>query len=183
MGFRRTSTVERNRRTVLILYNEKYFDRYFKVVGLAQLPAIAVVAWVLFHFAKYIHSRWLRITARAATSLFLAIASALLMFLAFVQLSCSKHSQFYSPDRKRVMVISYIGQGALGIDYASIFIRPRWNLFAKRVFHGEAQWDFQLHKLASPEFRWLDNSHLVIGYDGEAVCEDRAYDIEITCVK
>lgn len=104
-------------------------------------------------------------------------------FFAIVQLGCSEHAQIYSPDGKHVLVVSYIGQGALGADYANIFVRPRWSPFAKSIFHGEAQWDFKLKKLASPEIKWIDNSHLVIGYYGDATCEGHADNIKIICAK
>jgi hypothetical protein len=144
---------------------------------------LPVFGWILLHVAKHIHRRWLRIPARAIAAVFLATTTALVMFLSLVELGCSKHSQLYSSDGKHVLVISYIGQGALGADYANIFIRSRWSPFAKRIFHGEAQWDFKLNKLTSPEVKWLDNSHLIISKYTDAMCENHAGNVEINCVK
>jgi hypothetical protein len=165
------------------LYNKKYFMDISELWSWLALLLVPVGGWILFHFAKYIRRRWLRTSARAIASVFLALSFVILMLLVLVELGCSEHSQIYSPDRRRVLVVSYTGQGALGADYASISIRPRWSPFAKRIFSGEAQWDFKLHKLASPELKWLDNSRLSIRYYGDATCERRAENIEIICVK
>jgi hypothetical protein len=105
------------------------------------------------------------------------------MLFLLVQVACSEHSHLYSPDGMHVLVVSYVGSGALGADYANISIRPRWSPFAKQIFSGEAAWDFKAKKLASPEFKWLDNSHLVVGHFGEAVCQGYAEGVRITCVK
>jgi hypothetical protein len=87
-------------------------------------PTVGLIA---FHFAKYIHSQRLRIPVRMVTAAFFAVAAGLLMLVALVQLGCSEHARLYSPDGKHVLVISYIGQGALGADYANASVRSRWS--------------------------------------------------------
>lgn len=150
----------------------------------SRFLSVPAAGWALFYYAKHIQRRWIRISARAVASLTLVLSFVIAVILLLVQLSCAKNSQSYSPDGKYVVVISYIGQGALGADYASIFIRRRWSLDATRIFYGEAQWDFKLDRLGSPELKWPDNTHLLInGYHGQARCESRVDGIQITCVQ
>jgi hypothetical protein len=123
------------------------------------------------------------VAARVVASVSFTMTFALLMLFSFVEVGCSKHAQFYSPDGTEVLVVSYVEGGALGADYATVCIRSRWSPFATRVFNGEAAWDFRQNRLASPECKWVDNSHLVIAYYGEANCQDFVGHIQIRCVR
>ena len=102
--------------------------------------------------------------------------------LLLTQTGCAKHARIDSPDGKYALDVSYAGQGALGADYANVVLRSRSSDFELRIFHGEAQWDFNKDVLAWPQIKWIDNSHIAIGpFYGEATCEVRAENIQITC--
>lgn len=141
-----------------------------------------LAGWSLFRLAKYIHYRWLRIPARTLAWLFIAGSSLLVGLFVLVQLGCTRHARIWSPDGTHAVVISFIGQGALGADFANLSIRHGWSPFANRIYQGEAQWDFKNGKLVSPECRWLDNTHLVIrNFNESARCETHAGNIAVFC--
>jgi len=98
-----------------------------------------------------------------------------------VELTCSHHTRFWSPDGTQAVVVSFVGQGALGADNAKLYLRHRWSPLSTLIYNGEAGWDFSHGTLEWPECRWLDKSRLLIRHVGPGNCEPRAGSVTVLC--
>lgn len=136
--------------------------------------------------------KWLRISLRTIASVCFVLSIVLVLILTIVLVSCTRHAPpIYSPDGRHVAVLGYAMQGALGENYATVDIRPRWIPWAANVYSGLGNWDFKNDKPRDPEVRWLNNADLLIRYyddrtlgggrGGPAICIDRIGDIKIVC--
>jgi hypothetical protein len=148
------------------------------------LPLSAI--WMIFRTARRIRFRWLRVSIRAVASSVLVCGLLFVCLLFMFELGCSKHPpSIYSPDGSRLAVLSYILQGALGDDYATVSVRSRWVPWAQPVYHGVGAWDFKQNRPADPEVRWVDRSHLLIRSlflrREYTACLDRIGDIHVIC--
>jgi hypothetical protein len=145
----------------------------------------------LLHFGKYLQRRWLRWATKSVATFGALICTAFFGLLILGEVGCTKHTAIYSPTGEHVAVVTFLGQGALGDDYAVVRARPRWRPYAVIVYQGLGGWDFKKNVLDNPEIRWLDESHLLIRYfddrtgnegrGGRAICRDHLDEIEIRC--
>ena len=52
-------------------------------------------------------------------------------------------SALYFPDRRHLAIISYVSQGALGDDYATVRVPRSWVPWASVAYRGVGSWDFK----------------------------------------
>jgi hypothetical protein len=157
----------------------------WRYLFLGLLPFVALLILVL---ARYIKPHWIRVSIRTVASLVAIPAGLVLLLLCLAQSACVYHSSpIYSPDGNHVALVTVYGQGALGVDYASVSVRRAWIPIATEVYDGIGAWPGSFS--VSPEVRWLDASHLLIRYSdprhdeagGPHLCEDNFGSVQIVC--
>jgi len=156
----------------------------------ALLPSIPLLA--ITHSSS-IKVGWIRTLLRTVSSLLIIPAALLFLMLCLAQSACvRRNSPIYSPDGKHLALVQFVGQGALGDDYGSVYVRRSWLPIRATVYEGLGAWDSKHHQVGGPEVRWLDSSHLMIRYwddraigDGRgapAICKGEVGLIKIVCV-
>jgi hypothetical protein len=157
-----------------------------EAIAFSKFLLPVAVSWMIFRIAKRVRYRWLRISIKTVASVFLVCSVFLVLLLMLVSVGCSKRAPpMYSPDGHHVAVRTYIFQGALGYDYATVYLRSRWIPWTKIAYSGVGIWDFSTDKPSDPEVRWLDGTHLSIKYydhsGAAATCVNRIEEIQIVC--
>jgi hypothetical protein len=157
-----------------------------EVLAFSKFLLPLAVSWMIFRIAKRVRYRWLRISIKTVASAFLICSVFLVFLLLMVSVGCSKRATpMYSPDGRHVAVRTYMFQGALGYDYATVYLRSRWIPWAKTAYSGVGIWDFSSDKPSEPQVRWLDGMHLLIKYHDHpgatATCVNRIEEVQIVC--
>jgi hypothetical protein len=75
--------------------------------------------------------------------------------------------------------MNYVLGGVFSEDYANIFLRSSWSLNSEKLYHGPGGWDYKRNGPASPEVRWLDNTHLLILNPPTALLHDHVGNVWI----
>jgi hypothetical protein len=164
-----------------------------EALSLAKFFLPLLASWVIFRFAKRIQVRWLRLSVRTFSSVFVTASAVLVLVVSVAWVGCTERaSPIYSPDRRHLAVMTYALQGALGDDYANVDVRSRWIPWATNVYSGLGSWDFKRNTPGDPEVRWLDSAHLLIRYYDDrtgnegrggppAKCLSRAGEVQVVC--
>jgi hypothetical protein len=157
-----------------------------EVLSFSKFLLPVAVSWTIFRIAKRVRYRGLRISIKTIASAFLVCSVFLVLLVLMVSGGCSKRAPLmYSPDGRHVVIRTYIFQGALGYDYATVYLRSRWIPWAKIAYSGVGIWDFRTDKPSEPDVRWLDSTHLSIKYydhqGGTATCVNRIEEVQIVC--
>jgi hypothetical protein len=176
-----------------LLYNAKWkFMDISQAVSISKFFVPLAASWIIFRMAKRIRARWIRLSIRTVSSVLVGISALLVMLVSVASVGCSRYAApIYSPDGRYLAVPTYALQGALGDDYATVGVRPRWRPWATNVYSGLGSWNFAEKKPGNPEVRWLDSAHLLIRYrdgrtgtegrGGPPKCLSEAEDVQIVC--
>ena len=139
-----------------------------QAVSISKFFVPLAASWIIFRSAKRIPARWLRLSIKTVSSVFVGISAVLVLVVSVASVGCSRYAApIYSPDRRHLVVRTYALEGALGDDYATVGVRPRWRPWATSVYSGFGNWNFAEEKPGDPEVRWLDSAHLLIRYRDE----------------
>lgn len=139
-----------------------------QAVSISKFFVPLAASWTIFRIAKRIRMRWLRLSIRTVSSVLVGISAVLVLLVSVASVGCSRYAAaIYSPDGRHLAVPTYALQGALGDDYATVGVRPRWRPWATQVYSGLGSWNFAENKPGDPEVRWLDSAHLLIRYRDE----------------
>lgn len=152
------------------------------------------LAWVLLlclpvlgvRLSRSFKNAWMRRSGTFVSSVLLVPASLLFLLLCVAQVGCTKRVSLPSPSGKHRALLEFGAQGALGADFANIYVRQSWWPVAQHVFQGFGNWSPDPHN-RSPEVQWLDDSHLLIQYwgdinqGGSVTCRQRAGTVEVEC--
>ena len=163
-----------------------------EILSLAKFFLPAFVACAIYLVAMRVRPRWLRFSIKSFASVLFGIGMLLVFVLVVVQAGCTmRPPPLYSLDRRHFAIISYVSQGALGGDYATVRVRRSLVPWASVAYNGPASWDFKNNKPGDPEVRWLDSVHLLIRYydyrsgtggEGQpAVCRSQIGAVKIIC--
>ena len=160
-------------------------DRFLGWLLFVSIPA---AAWAFFGVSKHLGDPGFRFFVRLVTSGIGLITGAFLLLAVLTESSCTRHASLPSPDRRRIAVVDFAGQGALGDDYATVSVHASWSPLSVEAYHGGGGWDFTNETLKYPEVHWIDNSRLSIRFWGAPLsangwgCDkQRIADIEIVC--
>ena len=139
-----------------------------QAVSISKFFVPLAASWIIFRSAKPIRGQRLRLSIRTVSSVLVGISGVLVLFVSVASVGCSRYAApIYSPDRRHLAVRTYALQGALGDDYATVGVRPRWRPWATSVYSGLGNWNFAEKRPVDPEVRWLDSTHLLIRYRDE----------------
>jgi hypothetical protein len=152
-----------------LLYNAKWkFMDISQAVSISKFFVPLAASWMIFRSAKRIRARWLRLSIRTVSSVLVGISAVLVLLVSVASVGCSRYgAPIYSPDGRHLAVRTYVLQGVLGDDYATVGVRPRWRPWATGVYSGLGNWNFAEKKPGDPEVRWLNSAHLLIRYRDE----------------
>ena len=129
------------------------------VAGLVAILAIATCIRVRRIAARGLRLLLVGVTAVLAVSA-VVVAGASIFFYA----NYTRHlGPLGSPDHQHVVIVTYTVNDGTGTDEVEVAVRHVWSPYAHRVYAGPAQYE---HNAATPEpeLRWIDNTHLEIGY-------------------
>jgi len=149
-------------------------------VFILLLPVLGI------RLSRYLKNAWMRISGTIAASVLMIPASLLFLLLCVAQVGCTKRMTLPSPSGKHIALLEFALQGALGADYANIYVRESWWPVAQRVFQGFGNWSPNPQG-CSPEMRWLDDSHLLIRYwsdmsqGGYVTCRQKVGNVQVEC--
>lgn len=148
---------------------------------LCLVPMIPIFG---FRVASKIRSAWIKIPVRIVSSLLDVLTVPIFSMVCLVEALSKRNLPIYSPDGKYLLLVHFVGQGALGDDYADVSVRRAWMPIATTVHSGIGG----IYKIQYPEARWLESSDLLIRYrepqekkGGRQVCKNNIRGLKVVC--
>lgn len=149
---------------------------------------IVLVSFVVASiFGKRFGRRWLRWLFRGAAISGATLTALVLLLIIVGEYSCTARAPVaYSPDGKRVAILTWGLQGATGLDWASVDVRRRYSPLAQNVYSGPGG-SIPDAKIGGtdPQIHWIDSTHLLVRYHiyvgYQQRCTTRVLDVDVIC--